>query len=96
MSEPVKTHLSPGLTRSTFSARSTTSTLRGMEPAGISSEFSCTRRRCQSTKRDCATTTRHLERLLHASLLQRAGSVYLNCCSMFGTSVPHSRHRKLP
>jgi hypothetical protein len=40
---PVKTHLSPGLALSTCSLRTMTSMDRGIDPAGISLEFSCTR-----------------------------------------------------
>mmetsp|Transcript_26694 Transcript_26694/g.48127 ORF Transcript_26694/g.48127 Transcript_26694/m.48127 type:complete len:254 (+) Transcript_26694:1531-2292(+) len=46
---PVNTTRSPALARSTISFRTTTSIVRGMEPGGISSAFSWTRRRCQST-----------------------------------------------
>lgn len=42
--------LSPAFAFSTASPRNTTSSDRGMLPGGISSAFSCTRRRCQSTK----------------------------------------------
>ena len=49
MSVPVKMHLSPALARSTCSPRRMTSSVRGIEPAGISEAFSCTRTRCQST-----------------------------------------------
>lgn len=37
---PVKTELSPALARSTVSPRTTTSSVRGIEPAGISDAFS--------------------------------------------------------
>mmetsp|Transcript_16139 Transcript_16139/g.34107 ORF Transcript_16139/g.34107 Transcript_16139/m.34107 type:complete len:234 (+) Transcript_16139:1579-2280(+) len=46
---PVRTTRSPAFARSTISFRTMTSTVRGMEPGGISSAFSWTRRRCQST-----------------------------------------------
>ncbi|OSX69559.1 hypothetical protein BU14_1395s0002 [Porphyra umbilicalis] len=52
MSVPVKVHVSPALAASTRSPRSTTSTVRGMDPAGISADGSCTRTRCQSMKRE--------------------------------------------
>ena len=57
---PEKTTLSPALATSQVSLRQITSMQRGMEPGGISSAFSWTRRRCQSTKALLASARRKL------------------------------------
>mmetsp|Transcript_34112 Transcript_34112/g.79905 ORF Transcript_34112/g.79905 Transcript_34112/m.79905 type:complete len:230 (+) Transcript_34112:2192-2881(+) len=98
MSVPVKTHLSPALAFSTMSPRRMTSRVRGIEPAGISSAFSCTRTFCQSTKRDVSAdvSSDHAVRLGHAEFLHLLGSVYLYCCNTGSEMVLHSSHRKTP
>ena len=64
MSVPVKMHLSPALARSTCSPRRMTSSVRGIEPAGISDAFSCTRTRCQSTNLASPGPVRSAHRLV--------------------------------
>jgi hypothetical protein len=54
MKVPVKITLSPAFARSTTSARRITSRLRGIEPVGISFEFSWIRTFCQSENLDCS------------------------------------------
>mmetsp|Transcript_23081 Transcript_23081/g.58597 ORF Transcript_23081/g.58597 Transcript_23081/m.58597 type:complete len:216 (+) Transcript_23081:218-865(+) len=73
--EPVKTALSPALARSTFSSRTITSSVRGMQPAGISEVFSCTRTRCQSANLERFTSSVQTVRLVQLFCAQHIGSV---------------------
>jgi hypothetical protein len=94
--QPVKTALSPAFARSTMSSRTITSSVRGMQPAGISEVFSCTRTRCQSAKRERFVSSVHLVRLAQPAMLQSSGSVYLNCCLTPSARVPQSMQVKTP
>lgn len=49
--------------------------LRGMEPAGISDEFSCTRTRCQSANVERSTAKSQLDRFWHVSFVQMSGCI---------------------
>ena len=93
---PVKTSLSPGFAFSTASCLNITSTLRGKLPGGISSEFSWTRTRCQSTNLLFSVSICQFFVFVQAGFLHKGGSVYLNCCSTFSAKVPHCRHVKVP
>mmetsp|Transcript_23222 Transcript_23222/g.59318 ORF Transcript_23222/g.59318 Transcript_23222/m.59318 type:complete len:224 (-) Transcript_23222:518-1189(-) len=93
---PVNTALSPALASSTCLLRTMTSSVRGSEPAGTSSGFSCTLMRCQSTKTDSSRTRLQAFLLPQVGLVQIRGSVYLNCCSMPRTTVLHWMQRKAP
>ena len=96
MSEPQKTHLSPAFARSTFSPRRITSTVRGIDPAGISATFSWTRTRCQSTNfvPSVDDSSFHSFWLGHDAFLHLTGSEYLNCCSTGSERAPHNSHWK--
>merc|ERR1719424_2020923 len=90
MRVPVKMDLSPALARSRVSPRRMTSMVRGIEPAGISVAFSCTRTRCQSIKTDSPTEclSRQLVLFGHDALLHFCGSQYLNCCGTGSDVAP--------
>ena len=96
-SVPVKMHLSPALARSTMSPRRITSKVRGIEPAGISVAFSCTRIFCQSTKVErLYVISFHAFRFGQLAFLHLTGSQYLNCCCTGSDSVPQTSHWKTP
>lgn len=80
-------HFSPALARSTISPRRITSMVRGMLPVGISELFSWILTFCQSTKVDCLMSSRQPSRFPQVTLGHCVGSVYLNVCSMLGTTV---------
>lgn len=69
---------------------------RGIEPAGMSPECSCTRNFCQSMKIESEFTSSHLVLFRHWSLLHLMGSVNLNYCSTLGLCAPHSMHLNDP
>ena len=66
-----------------------------MEPAGISSAFSCTLSICQSTNAHCVKFKWNSP-LAHCGFLHTCGSVYWNCCSTDGCTVPHFVQVKAP
>ena len=67
-----------------------------MHPGGISDALSCTRTRCQSTKREWSWRSDHSERLTQVGFLHLTGVVYLNCCATGSDSVWHRSHWKTP
>ena len=75
--EPVKTHLSPALHRSTISFRKITSIDLGIDPGGIWFADSWTRNFCQSTNSDLVTSSANLigDLFLHLGLRHNVGRV---------------------
>jgi hypothetical protein len=93
---PVKIVLSPGLAMSTIAPLRITSMERGILPAGISPECSCTLSFCQSMNEESVLSNSHLVLLLHFSLAHLIGSVNLNYCSTPVETSPHSWHLNAP
>lgn len=68
----------------------------GMDPAGMSLEYSCTRTFCQSTITDSFLCSSQVSLFSHFSFLHRAGSVYLNYCSTRSVDCPHTLQMNVP